>query len=75
MTLAVNFHKSTAGVVDATCWVSTTLVASLSPVSTTQAVNFPTGTAGVVDTGVKFATGVYDTGGKFVTCVHDTGGK
>ncbi len=67
MTLAVNFHTSTAGVVDAP-QVSTTPVASLSPVSTTLAVNFPTGTAGVVDTGVKFATGAYD------TSVNDTGG-
>ncbi len=55
MTLVVNFHTSTAGVVDAPP-VSTTLVASLSPVSPTLAVNFPTGIAGVVDTGVKFAT-------------------
>jgi hypothetical protein len=66
MTLAVNFHTSTAGVVDAPR-VSTTPVASLSPVSTSLAVNFPTGTAGVVDTSVKFTTGVYDTGRKFAT--------
>jgi hypothetical protein len=72
MTLALNFHTSTAGVVDAPP-VSTTPVASLSP--TTLAINFPTGTAGVVDTGVKFATGVNDTGSKFATCVNDTGGK
>jgi hypothetical protein len=63
MTLAVNFHTSTAGVVDAPP-VSTTPVASLSPVSMTLAVNFPTGTPGVVDTGVKFDTGVNDTGSK-----------
>jgi hypothetical protein len=55
--------------------VSTSLMANLPSVLTTQAANFAISNADVVDTGGKFGIGVNVTGGKFAASFNDTGIK